>query len=231
MSRVRRMKRNDREEPDIPLPSACEVDNVIAAGGIGTEKRKDVEEGLARIRDQYMRHRRNLGFYATDKQLTDGLTLVMSRAALLRKALQECDAVRYALQTTLIPTFPGDNISEREHSEKICVGLDDDIAAVGRLHEVASTALQIQDNHRNQIPEFYAKPSAQKPEDLDLARDILRLWSDLGRPEKGRDATGLKDFAGRILEYVWQRSEVSPDTVADLLNRARAAKAASQSPG
>jgi len=41
------MKRNDREEPVIPPPSADEVDTVIAAGEIGTEKRKDVEEGLA----------------------------------------------------------------------------------------------------------------------------------------------------------------------------------------
>jgi len=223
MSRAPKVKRQDREEPNIPAPSADVVESVMEAGGIGKAQRKAVEDRLATLREQYLRDWRNLGYYATDAQLDKGLTKVKKRAALLKSAL-EGQAVRYALQTTLILTVPGDNISEREQSEKICAGLDNDIAAVSRLHEVASIALKIQDNDSSQTPEFYANPSAQKPENIDLAWNIQRLWVELGRSEKGRDAPALANFAGRILEYILQRREIDPDTVADLLARARTAR-------
>jgi hypothetical protein len=220
-SEPQRKPKRRQVELDLPPPSADLVDLVIEAGNLDRRDRATVESGLMAIRRQYLWEWGNLDFYASDKQLSKWLTAVKKRAALLAKALDQSSALKYALDLAQ-PQQASGGLS-LEQSQALTAELEDDIAAVGGLHNLASEALELHEKRALAQPNKFLKPSAEKPEDIGLARGILELWTNqLGRAEKGPGAANFMTFAARIIEYVWQRSEVSLDTVADLLERLRA---------
>ena len=221
-----------REEPNFPPLSVEIVETVMEAGGLGKEQRTAVENGLRRIRDEYLESKRKLEFHVSDRNLEVALTAVKNRAASLTRTLDHL-WITSKMTDALLLTHPDPRVSDREVSDKICDGFDDDIKAVSRIHELAVKALARHDDQIKQWPNRSANPNppAKKPEDLDLTLNILRLWGELGRSERGRDASDLANFAGRILEYMLERAEISPHTVDDQLRKARAARAPNDSPG
>ncbi len=179
------------------------------------------------IREEYLRDWLYLDYYATDKQLGAHLNDIKTRAASLRKALHKSKAAQFALRETLILTSSDPDISDRDKSDMICADHERDIAGVSRLHDLAAGAQQRHDLYMEEWPNRSAKQSAEKPETQSLVLNIYNLWATLGRSETGRDASNFANFAARILEYVLDRPEIKPDTVDDLLRKARAARAKS----
>jgi len=225
MPKARKVKRQEHGEPHIPPPSFDLIKDVMEAGQVDAKQRKVVEDGLGAIREEYLRDWRNLDYYATDKQLGAHLNDIKTRAASLREALNKSKAAQFALRETLILTSSDPDISDREKSDKICADHERDIAGVSRLHDLAAGAQKRHDLYMEEWPNRSAKKSAEKPEIQSLVLKISDLWAKFGRSERGRDASNFANFAARILEYVLQRSEISPDTVDDLLRKARAARA------
>jgi hypothetical protein len=227
MPKARKGKRQEHGEPHIPLPSFDLIRHVMEAGQVDAKQRKVVEDGLGVIREKYLRDWLYLDYYATDKQLGAHLNDIKTRAASLRKALHKSKAAQFALRETLILTSSDPDISDRDKSDMICADHERDIAGVSRLHDLAAGAQQRHDLYMEEWPNRSAKQSAEKPETQSLVLNIYNLWATLGRSETGRDASNFANFAARILEYVLDRPEIKPDTVDDLLRKARAARAKS----
>jgi hypothetical protein len=224
MSKASKVPRQEREEPQIPVASVDIIEDIMQSGRIDKTQRKVVEEGLGVIRGEYLRDWRNLGYYATDNQLVTHLNDIKIRAASLRDALNKSKAAQFALRETLILTSADPDISDREKSDKICSDHERDIDGVSRLYELAARALRRHDLYMEEWPDRSAKQPAEKPEVLNLILNISDLWAKLGRSKKGRDASDFASFAARILEYVLQRLEIKPNTVDDMLKRARVAR-------
>ena len=213
-------KKRDREAPIFPEPSSDVVTTVMDAGGLAEKSRSAVAEGLAVLRDLHLGAWRNLSYYATDNQLSDGLAKIKKRSALLRDLLAR-PALGYALHSTVFLTPPGDSVSDRSELERLAAAVDHDIAGVDRLYRLACNALIIQDGFAKKHPNFTSKPSAHKPQDIDLARGIEQLWTQLGRSTKGRDAAFFAAFAARILEHIRGQSEVDREAVDELIKRSK----------
>ena len=196
----------------------------MEAGGIRAEKRhrKLLKEELNALRIAYLRERSNLGYYASDKQIADGLTKIRKRAAFLHNALRDSKAIEYALMEEYIlscrETLP--NTGDLK-SEAFVAKLEDDIAAVGRIHDLAKAALEMQLIRAESNPNLSSKPTAEKPELAHLIEGILQLWTEkLGRKESGADAHNLLSFAAAIFTYILQ-SPVAEETAGAHLKKAR----------
>ena len=209
---TRKKGRQTLPSPEIPPFAESQVADLMMVAGIRSVRSDLINEVNTLVAD-YLRNRSNLDHYATINQLRAGLTKIKKRARLLQNALRQSPAIENALVWEYIkygryqnPT--GDGSKPQDYTAK----LDDDFAAVDRIHELAKSTLKYQ----RPVP----KQTAAKPELDDLSSGILDLWTGkLRRKTSGVDFGSLLSFSGIIFEHI-EGSAVFEATVAARIKKA-----------
>lgn len=179
---------------------------------------EDLKQELIAIAQVYQVERSRLSFYGTDKQIREGLTEVIRCAGLLRSALTNSGAVLHELHTEFV--------TNGEHAildtpEATIAPFDQYVAGIGRIEVLARNAIRRVVARASEDPETYAKKSAAKPEMDPLVESVLQLWlGRLARKSTRSDGRSLQSFLRMILSHTLQR-EVSEDTAAAHLKKAR----------
>ena len=208
----RKRKRKELPQPVIPPPSDEDVKTIMEAGGIGKEHRVMIEEELIILRDDYLEDFSNLAYYASAKQIADGLRKIQHHATSLRALLAD-KAFRFALVAAFACCKEKLPSTNRPEAEAALAKLEDDIAGISRLHDLAKSALVLP-------PTASPKPTAAKPELANLTEAILQLWTEkLGRRDS--DAGGLVSFVQAIFEYISKPRRISEEAAMAHLKKAR----------
>ena len=198
-----------------PTLSPDIVAQIMRIGHISPERTSLLEAGLEGLCAEYARELDKLKYYASDKQIVDGLASVKTQSASLAEVLKR-PFVREALLHTLIQTSDS---SEKAECQDITDRFEADVDGVLQMIEgTAKTALEFHKRIVKDSPELGRKEPNEKPEIEALVEGLLDLWSELGR--KPSDP-GLVSFIVTAEEWLLRKDFISPDTVRSQLRRVR----------
>ena len=101
--------------------------------GIERAQKKNLKNELVALRDKYRLELKRRGYYATSKEIVDGLTDIKNAAHALSKTLTKQEAFNYVLMTEYACTAGRDT-----SSTDACVArFEDDVEAISRLKNLA----------------------------------------------------------------------------------------------
>ena len=126
-------RRKVRPVPDNPDPSDEQISDMMKECGIERAQKKNLKNELVALRDKYRLELKRRGYYATSKEIVDGLTDIKNAAHALSKTLTKQEAFNYVLMTEYACTAGRDT-----SSTDACVArFEDDVEAISRLKNLA----------------------------------------------------------------------------------------------
>jgi hypothetical protein len=188
-------------------------------GGLGSEHLRLVEQFLSQLQMGYLRECDHLGWHASDKQIAVGLTKVANCADALCRAAQD-KAVKDNLFTShiLSDKRPSTDFAE---CQNFLAKLDDDLAAIVRIRDLARAALERHNSEAKTTPNRAKISTAEQPELASIVRQTMKFWTEkLRRKESGDDGRDLRRFCRAALEHITEKDR-DESTIRKLLSKDR----------